>query len=423
MKTIYLLLLSLFSLGVFAQKSESISLRNPSFEDFYRAGHPPRGWFDCGASGETPPDIHPGEPPLFGVRTLPADGNTYLGMVVRDNDTKESIGQQLSSPLLAGHTYRFSIQLTQSEWYISRSRMTNKETNYTTPVVLRIYGGPDLCSRQELLAESPPIEGTYWRRYRFELAPEHDIYFIMLSVEYAPDYFSPYNGHILADDCSDFEDITTFRPVRNQGHLNSTSISSTDPTAEEMLEYFNESSSLILADQANLPFHIALIQKAQSVQNYTQGQGLRQYLLNHSSAEITQAIEALEAMKNMEATIQFKEAAAIYFKYQNGELLSAAERAHFDQCDQPFIEALGGEDFKQKIMDYIKLNQEALQEEFNSLHWVHLSRLPMKRKTGAPFWCLFSFFYFLRDLATWIMQGGKLEPKPSNNPPILWRMP
>ena len=160
MKTIHLLFLSLFSLGVFAQKSESISLRNPSFEDFYRAGHPPRGWFDCGASGETPPDIHPGEPPLFGVRTLPADGNTYLGMVVRDNDTKESIGQQLSSPLLAGHTYRFSIQLTQSEWYISRSRMTNKETNYTTPVVLRIYGGQSLCDRQELLAESPPIEST-----------------------------------------------------------------------------------------------------------------------------------------------------------------------------------------------------------------------------------------------------------------------
>ncbi|MEM1219069.1 MAG: hypothetical protein AAGH79_09150 [Bacteroidota bacterium] len=371
MKTAFLFFLSFLGLHLSAQETESIQLINPSFEDYPRQGHPARGWSDCGFEGETPPDIQPSDielSPFFEVRTPPADGNTYMGMVVRDNNTWESVGQAPSSPLLGGHTYRFSIQLAQSEWYVSQSRTTHKETNYTTPAILRIYGGPDLCSRQQLLAESPPVQFEYWSTYTFELMPEHDIYFVVLSVEYAPEYSSPYNGHILVDNCSEFEDITPFRPVRKQGHLNSTSISSTDPTVEEMLESFKEYSSLTLANQAELPYHIALIQKARSVQNYTQVQGLRQYLLNHSSAEITQTIEALEAMKCTEATIQFKEAAAIYSKYQNGEVLTATERAHFDQCDQPFTEALGGEDFEQKIVDYITFNKEALVEEFSSLN-------------------------------------------------------
>ncbi len=45
----------------------------------------PNNWRDCGLPGHAPPGIHPGEGEgFFGVATLPGDGETYLGLVVRD---------------------------------------------------------------------------------------------------------------------------------------------------------------------------------------------------------------------------------------------------------------------------------------------------------------------------------------------------
>ena len=72
-----------------------VMVSNPSFE-----GEPAEGtqfqqfnlnnWIDCSISGQTSPDIHPGQGDgFFGVTTLPFDGETYLGLVVRDNNTWE----------------------------------------------------------------------------------------------------------------------------------------------------------------------------------------------------------------------------------------------------------------------------------------------------------------------------------------------
>jgi hypothetical protein len=82
--------------GAFTQ--EVIKLQNPSFEDIPRAGSgmtpPITGWFDCGKTNfqsETPPDIHPVETGAWGVSKDAYDGATYLGMVVRDNDSWETL--------------------------------------------------------------------------------------------------------------------------------------------------------------------------------------------------------------------------------------------------------------------------------------------------------------------------------------------
>ncbi|MEO6130368.1 MAG: hypothetical protein ABIQ02_00875, partial [Saprospiraceae bacterium] len=84
---------------------EAVMLENPSFEDIPRAGGqstaPIKGWHDCGLTkfhGETPPDIHPVPTSAWEVSKPAYDGNTYLGMVVRYNDTYESLSQALSSP-------------------------------------------------------------------------------------------------------------------------------------------------------------------------------------------------------------------------------------------------------------------------------------------------------------------------------------
>src|SRR5688572_22282653 len=85
---------------------DTIYLFNSSFEDMPRKGgemsHPIKSWNDCGLSkfpGETPPDIHPLPSRAWGVNMHPFDGYTYLGLVIRYNDTYESVSQALSIPL------------------------------------------------------------------------------------------------------------------------------------------------------------------------------------------------------------------------------------------------------------------------------------------------------------------------------------
>ncbi|HRI59483.1 MAG TPA: hypothetical protein PK228_07160, partial [Saprospiraceae bacterium] len=92
-------ILLLFCLKGWGQKTNMLS--NPSFEDTPKTGEVPVGWYDCGAAMETPPDVQPGS---FGVVSSPYDGNTYLGMVVRDNETWEAVGQQLQQLLLLDST-------------------------------------------------------------------------------------------------------------------------------------------------------------------------------------------------------------------------------------------------------------------------------------------------------------------------------
>ena len=159
-------------------QDEVITLQNPSFEDMPRPGKPPRNWFDCGFQGETPPDVQPD--PTFSVSKMPVDGGTYLGMVVRDNDTWESVSQKLSSPLKKGKCYEFSLHLSRSELYISVSRTSDETANYTTPAKLRIYGGYGHCDKQFLLAETKVIINHRWLEYKFRFEPIEDYNYIIL---------------------------------------------------------------------------------------------------------------------------------------------------------------------------------------------------------------------------------------------------
>ena len=84
--------LSMVCLPLWAQPT-AIELKNPSFEDQPAISQVPSGWTPCGFPEETPPDTHPGN--AFGVKMPTNDGKTYLGMVVRDNDTWEGVTQPL----------------------------------------------------------------------------------------------------------------------------------------------------------------------------------------------------------------------------------------------------------------------------------------------------------------------------------------
>jgi outer membrane protein OmpA-like peptidoglycan-associated protein len=183
------------------QSEEYLTLVNPSFEGNPKAGEvggaAPFGWYDCGAAGESSPDIQPG---FFEVTKPASNGLTYIGLVVRDNETVEGVGQRLSKPLEANQCYEFSIDLARAELYLSPSRSTLEKVNFVQPCVLRIWGGNGYCDRAEKLFETSIINYSRWLTNNIRVAPKNGNYnYIFFEAYFKTPILFPYNGHILID--------------------------------------------------------------------------------------------------------------------------------------------------------------------------------------------------------------------------------
>ena len=200
------LVIATSSLQLYSQ-ADTIRLKQGSFEQRpvrgVEYGSSIKGWFDCGIinfPGNTPPDIHPVN--FWGNTKQAYDGNTYLGMVVRDDDSYEAVSQKLSSPLKAGECYSFSVYLSQSAKYISGSKqlkIADPIFNYDTPSVLRIWGGSGYCGEKQLLGETVPISHTEWKPYEFKFTPQFNHRYITIEAFYKTPMLITYNGHVLVD--------------------------------------------------------------------------------------------------------------------------------------------------------------------------------------------------------------------------------
>lgn len=175
------------------------SFKNPSFEDEPSSSHTPKGWENCGFLGESPPDVQPTS--TFKVNNKPYDGKTYLGLVVRDVGTYESIFQKLSEPLKRDSTYTFSAYICRSTIYESLSQLTKRKTYYNRACILRIWGCLSDCQNGELLAVSKPITNSDWEKYNFKLKPTRQWRYLKLEAYYNGS--DVYNGNILIDNLSD----------------------------------------------------------------------------------------------------------------------------------------------------------------------------------------------------------------------------
>ena len=199
-------LLSIFAYQHAFSQDDIIRLQNPSFEDLPRAGKAPRGWYDCGFPGESPPDIQPD--PTFDVNRAAYDGGTYVGMVVRDNDTWERISQRLSKPIKANQCYSFSLFLCRSPLYWSRSQLTQRVANYVTPSKIIIWGGTKHCGKLERLGESDLVSSYEWVRQDFKFEPRQTHTYILIEAFYKTPVLFPYNGNVLMDNASPIRPIS-----------------------------------------------------------------------------------------------------------------------------------------------------------------------------------------------------------------------
>ena len=176
---IIILLLSAYSINA------QIRLNNPSFEDTPQDATTPRGWDACGR--ETTPDILPG---FWGVETPAADGESYVGLITRKQNTWEYIGQTLPTPVIANQCYTIKMKLARSPSYVS----------YNTPVRLRIWGATTRCGREELLGKTKAVKHADWRSYSFIFVPKKTYKYIIFEAHYANR--EPVRGNILIDDIS-----------------------------------------------------------------------------------------------------------------------------------------------------------------------------------------------------------------------------
>lgn len=181
-----------------------ISFYNPSFEDTPRHSKVVKGWNDCGFMNESPPDVQPGS---WEVSLRAQDGQTYLGMVTRDNDTWERVSQRLPKAIQGDKCYMVSVYMAAFENYVSASKLTGRISNYNAPTVLRLWGGNDPCDQGQLLAESTPVRHSDWQKYTFKLEPNADYQYIMLEAFYDVPVLIPTNGNILLDKLSDLVEI------------------------------------------------------------------------------------------------------------------------------------------------------------------------------------------------------------------------
>ena len=191
----------------FVKSQDVIHLKNPSFEDIPRASRPPEFWQNYGFPDESPPDTHPsGE---FSVSKPAFHGNTYLGLVVRDNDTYESVGQDLTHPLKKGSIYKFSLKLCKSDLYMSLSRKNKNTVNYNKPAIIKIFGHNKASKKKELLWNSPPISSTDWEEHLCEFKLTQNADQLSIVAYYHTPTLSAYNGNVLVDDCSPIVEIGT----------------------------------------------------------------------------------------------------------------------------------------------------------------------------------------------------------------------
>lgn len=197
--------------------SQDVIITNNGLEDTPRKGtimtRSVDGWYDCGAkkfSRESPPDIHPND--FWKVNLKPAQGKSYIGLVVRENETYESISQGLEVSLKKDQCYKFSIFLARSNDYWSGTtdldgNRSAAEENYITPAVFRLWGGRVYCGQGQLLAESDPVDNDNWKTYDFIIKPQTEITYITYEAFYKTPAYFPYNGHILIDEASNFIEI------------------------------------------------------------------------------------------------------------------------------------------------------------------------------------------------------------------------
>lgn len=180
------------------------SLNNKGFEAPYQSGFNMPHWAVL-KTNDTP-DIQPGN---WEVVKKPFEGRSFIGLIIREDGSKEGVYQELTQPLKGGQCYYMSLALAKDSIY----------AGFNLPIALRISGRKGLHGKIFELGMSPLITHTHWQVYTLEFTPPSDIDHFILQASPGPGIAQPYRGNILLDAISDFGHC--IRASLNDGHSDS----------------------------------------------------------------------------------------------------------------------------------------------------------------------------------------------------------
>lgn len=157
-----------------------ITVQNPSFEGPSQAHVVPSPWQACYGS----PDTQPGQ---WGLTQAPSNGTSYISVLQSGTPGayQEGTSQQLSSCLLAGNPYTFSIDLAFSAVYNTAEPMDCYGS-------LQIWGANSMCGKEETIWQSGVITNTNWQTYTISLTPTQNLCYISM----APYHITDCSGYI-----------------------------------------------------------------------------------------------------------------------------------------------------------------------------------------------------------------------------------
>ncbi|MBP6183827.1 MAG: hypothetical protein KA479_02735 [Saprospiraceae bacterium] len=173
----------------FAQSAGTIPLRNGGLEANWQVGFQMEAWGAWG-TGATP-DILPGQ---WSISKLPKEGKSYVGLIIREDGTKEGIVQKLDHQLEAGQCYYLSLALAHLPDY----------AGFKLPGSIRLKGRLGNNGKVFDLAMSPLITHEQWVYYTLEFTPSSTVDQVIIQASYAPGVTKPYRGNILIDHLSSF---------------------------------------------------------------------------------------------------------------------------------------------------------------------------------------------------------------------------
>jgi len=346
---------------------EIIELNNPSFEGIPMASKAPFAWVNGNQFQESPPDIQPG---WFEVEKEAYHGATYMGMVTRNNASWESVGQKLSSPLLKGQDYSFSIFLAQSEKYesVDKSAYDNgsgkiKIVSYTNPIILRVWGSNSYDLKDELLVQTKPVNHTTWKPYSLEFNPGNEYQFIIFEAYYVDDHTSPYSGHILLDNCSAIHPKSTPKSETEQDTniLKNKEIlhyySSQD--IYSYIPYFHKKG--MSKNDPNISFsHLEILSNIAGFQQHSFS-SVQTFYNSHSSNEINHFIDQLEHIGIEEPMNVIKRLAFVKQQEENGQKLKRRDKQFIKEYKQMY--RFLPKSINEKATQYIQQNKESIINE------------------------------------------------------------
>lgn len=147
------------------------TVANPSFEGPSQT-LPPPNWPGCTGSPDT-------QPPWWGVNLPATHGSTYLGMVYRIPSglgSRESCSALLTTPLTAGITHTFTVDLVNLENYFS---------GWNGQCVAELWAGMSSCSFSQLLWSSGGLTNHTWQQFTPVFVPAANYTYIHWRVEVA----------------------------------------------------------------------------------------------------------------------------------------------------------------------------------------------------------------------------------------------